>query len=139
MRTAIISIMLSTGLCLLMPLEASAQYPFGKNKIQYAPKDWKIIETPHTEIFYYPEEIPIEEFVASLAEQVYNELTEFFDIEFEKKIPIILYGTHHDFKETNIIPYHISEGTGGFTEFIKGRVALPFMGSYNKLLIVFIE
>ncbi len=137
MRTAIISIMLSMNLCLLMPLEASAQYPFGKNKIQYAPKDWKIIETPHTEIFYYPEEIPIEEFVASLAEQVYDELSEFFDIEFEKKIPIILYGTHHDFKETNIIPYHISEGTGGFTEFIKGRVALPFMGSYNKLLIVF--
>ncbi|UCF03961.1 MAG: PD40 domain-containing protein [bacterium] len=122
---------------LTVPASTTAQYPFGKNKIQYAPKDWKVIETPHTEIFYYPEEIAIAEFVAGICEDVYYEYSDFYKLEFEHKIPIILYGTHHDFKETNVIPYFISEGTGGFTEFMKGRVAIPFIGSYGQFEGVF--
>jgi len=117
--------------------EVSAQYPFGKNKIQYTPKDWKVIETEHFELFYYPEEIAVAEFIAGKSEEIYNEYSEFFNLEFDRKIPVVLYGTHHDFQETNIIPYMISEATGGFTEFIKGRVALPFTGSYGRLLNVY--
>ena len=117
--------------------EASAQYPFGKNKIQYTPKDWKVIETEHFEIFYYPDEMAIAEFIAGKSEDIYREYSAFFGLEFERKIPVVLYGTHHDFKETNIIPYMISEATGGFTEFIKGRVALPFTGSYSQLLDIY--
>jgi hypothetical protein len=116
---------------------ASAQYPFGKNKIQYTPKDWKVIETEHFEIFYYPEEIAVADFVAGRSEGIYAEYSEFFGLEFDRRIPVVLYGTHHDFQETNIIPYMISEATGGFTEFIKGRVALPFTGSYGRLLNVY--
>ena len=115
----------------------AAQYPFGKNKIQYAPKEWKVIETAHTEIFYYEDERAIAEFIAYETEPIYQEFSEFFDVEFEHTIPVVLYGTHHDFKETNVIPYMISEGTAGFTEFIKGRVALPFMGSYGKLNAIY--
>jgi hypothetical protein len=107
---------------------ASAQYPFGKNKVVYSPKDWKIIETPHLEIYYYPDELPVAEFVASLAESVYAEYASFFRVEFETRIPVILYGTHHDFKETNVTPSFVSESVAGFTEFIKGRIALPFGG-----------
>ena len=117
--------------------EASAQYPFGKNKIQYTPKNWKVIETAHFEIFYYPEEVAVAEFIAGRTENIYTEYSEFFGLEFDRKIPVILYGTHHDFQETNVIPYMISEATGGFTEFIKGRVALPFNGSYGQLLKVY--
>ena len=41
---------------LLLPSTASrAQYPFGKNKITYYPKYWKVIETDHYDIFYYEE------------------------------------------------------------------------------------
>jgi hypothetical protein len=116
---------------------AEAQYPFGKNKIQYQPKDWKILETEHFEIFYYPDEIAIAEYIVGINEDLYAEYCDFFNIELDRKIPVILYGTHHDFKETNVIPYMISEGTGGFTEFIKGRVALPFMGSYSQLRDVY--
>ncbi|MBN2184580.1 MAG: PD40 domain-containing protein [Candidatus Krumholzibacteriota bacterium] len=117
--------------------QAYSQYPFGKNKIQYYPKDWRIIETQHTEIYYYPDELVIAEFIADIAEDVYDEYSEFFKVDIERKIPVVLFGTHHDFGETNILPYMISEGTGGFTEFIKGRVALPFMGSYSSLKGVF--
>jgi hypothetical protein len=128
---------ISALLLLLISTGVSAQYPFGKNKVHYHPKDWKVIETSHYEIFYYEEEIEIAEFVAALAESVYEEYSEFFDLEFERRVPVVLFGTHHDFKENNIVPYIVSEGTGGFTEFIKGRVALPFMGSYAEMKGVF--
>jgi hypothetical protein len=125
--------------CIVAALAAGAhaQYPFGKNKVLYVPKDWKVMETPHVEIYYYPDEIPIAEFVASLAETVYAEYASFFAVEFTTRIPVILYGTHHDFKETNVTPYLVSESTAGFTEFVKGRIALPFLGSYPKLAKVF--
>ena len=130
---------LITSLLLLFALAtgASAQYSFGKNKIQYTPKDWEVIETAHFEICYYPEEIAVAEFIAGETENIYEEYAEFFGLEFDRRIPVVLYGTHHDFQETNIIPYMISEATGGFTEFIKGRVALPFTGSYGQLLEVY--
>jgi hypothetical protein len=123
--------------CLPAVHGAFAQYPFGKNKVMYVPKDWKVIETTHLEIYYYPDELPVAEFVASLAESVYAEYSRFFAVDFESRIPVILYGTHHDFKETNVTPYLVSESTAGFTEFIKGRIALPFAGSYPKLKKVF--
>ena len=122
--------------CLGVPA-SRAQYPFGKNKVLYAPKDWKVIETLHLEIYYYPDELKVAEFIAGVADTVYGEYATFFAIQFESKIPVILYGTHHDFKETNVTPYLVSESTAGFTEFSKGRIALPFNGSYVKLEKVF--
>ncbi|MBN2069844.1 MAG: PD40 domain-containing protein [Candidatus Krumholzibacteriota bacterium] len=137
MRRVRVILYFITVLAILNPAPSNAQYPFGKNKVQYYPKGWRVIETEHMDIYYYPDELAIAEFIAGMAEEVYEEYSAFFDLEIERRVPIILYGTHHDFKETNIIPYTISEGTGGFTEFIKGRVAIPFMGSYGKLKRVF--
>ena len=125
------------ALCCTMTRGSAAQYPFGKNKVMYAPKDWKVIETRHFEIYYYPDELPIAEFIASRAESIFAEYAAFFAIECKSLIPVILYGTHHDFKETNVTPYLVSESTAGFTEFMKGRIALPFDGSYPKLEKVF--
>ena len=130
-------LLIACAACLLAVRGAFAQYPFGKNKVMYAPIDWKIIETPHLEIYYYPDELPVAEFVASLAENVYAEYSSFFAVDFESRIPVILYRTHHDFKETNVTPYFVSESTAGFAEFIKGPIALPFAGSYPKLKKVF--
>ena len=47
-----------------------------------------------------------------------------------RRIPLIIYSSHHHFEETNVSPYFLPEGVAGFTEFSKGRVALPFNGSY---------
>jgi hypothetical protein len=120
-----------------VPMTARAQYPFGKNKVLYAPKDWKILETEHVEIYFYPDERPVAEFIAGIADDTYREFSGILRVEFEKRIPVVLYGTHHDFRETNVTPYLVSESTAGFTEFMKGRIALPFSGSYPKLRHVF--
>ena len=49
------------------------------------------------------------------------------------RVPIILYGSHNDFAQTNVTPELIDAGTGGFTEVLRNRVVLPFTGSYEDL------
>ena len=46
-----------------------------------------------------------------------------------RRIPLIFYNTHLQFQQTNTIPGFIPEGVGGFFEFVKGRVVIPYTGS----------
>ena len=68
-----------------------------------------------------------------MAQETYDEFAAWFDFEFEEQIPLILYGTHHDLKQTHVIPGFVNEGTAGFTEFAKGRVALRATGNRAEL------
>jgi hypothetical protein len=43
---------------------------------------------------------------------------------------MVVFASHQHFEQTNIVPFFLPEGVAGFTEFLKGRVALPFNGSY---------
>jgi len=109
-----------------------AQY-FGKNKIQYTQFDWKVMETPHFDIFYYETESELAEMAAAIAESANKKLSAIFRHHLTRRIPLIIYSTHNDFQQTNTSPYFIPESTGGFTEFAKGRVVLPYNGSYFDL------
>src|SRR5690348_7345467 len=51
-------------------------------------------------------------------------------------VPILLYSAHHLFQQTNATPGLISEGVGGLTELIKGRVMIPHNGSWARLVWV---
>ena len=41
----------------------------------------------------------------------------------------MLYASHADFEQTNVVADEINEGTGGFTEPIRRRIVLPLAGS----------
>ena len=118
--------MLMTGV-LVAP--ASAQY-FGRNKVQYDNFDFKIIETEHFQIYYYPEEEEAVQDAARMAERWYARHSETFLREFTEKKPIIFYANDADFHQTNVIGGFIGEGTGGVTEGLKQRVVMPLTGSY---------
>jgi hypothetical protein len=66
---------------------------------------------------------------AYFAEEAYAELQEKFNINILNKIPLVFYSSHLYFQQTNTTPGLIPEGVGGFFEFIKGRVVIPFDGS----------
>ena len=118
---------------LMVPVCGSAQYLFGQNKVIYAEKDWKVIETPRVDLYYYVGEQELAEYIANFTEEVSIEYEKTFDHKFEQKVPFILYSSHHDFKQTNVINFMISEYVGGFTELLRGRVALPHTGSWTQL------
>ena len=45
------------------------------------------------------------------------------------RIPLIVYASHTDFEQTNILPFTPPEGLLGVTDFLKRRVTLPFRGN----------
>ena len=122
-------------ICLIAtPAVALAQGDyFGRNKVQYRDFQWEIITTPHFEIYYYQGEEEAAYDAARMAERSYNRLSRILQHRFSDRVPIILYASHTDFQQTNVLPGFISEGTGGVTEFNKNRILLPFTGSYAEL------
>ncbi len=112
---------------------AHAQYPFGKNKVTYQGKEWRVLETPHVDIYHYAPDSTLILYLAPLIEETFLEFTETFRVEFRRQLPFVFYATHYDFQQTNILPVLISEYTGGFTDLMKGRIAVPFNGSYAAL------
>lgn len=107
-------------------------YFFGRNKVQYSDFDWKILRTSHFDIYYYDHLDEIAEIGASYAEEAYNKLKVEFNNVVTRRIPLIFYNTHIHFQQTNTTPGFIPEGVGGFFEFLKGRVVIPFNGSLSQ-------
>lgn len=107
-------------------------YFFGRNKVQYSKFDWKLLQTAHFDIYYYGELDEITSIGAHYAEEAYSEYQRNFVHIITKRIPLIFYNTHNHFQQTNTTPGFIPDGVGGFFEFIKGRVVIPFSGSLEQ-------
>jgi len=129
-------ILLTVLAFVLSPTSVHAQYHFGKNKVQYTEFDWQVMSTEHFRIYFYKEEAEIAGVAARAAEDAYRPLAAKFNHEIIKPIPLIIYSSPGYFSETNVISGMLSESVGGFTEFLKGRVVLPFNGSYHDFLHV---
>ncbi len=130
MRLALAGLMLlGVGLA---AAPAAAQ-SFGKNKVQYDALEWSVLETPHLRLHYYAAEESLARNLAVFAESVCVEYDHRFRIERRAPVPFLLYSVHHLFQQTNATPGFVSEGVGGLTELIKGRVLLPHTGSWARL------
>jgi hypothetical protein len=105
---------------------------FGRNKVQYSDFDWHVLSTEHFKIYYYKEAIEIAEIGAKYAEESYSHLQQKFKHSLIDTVPLIFYSSPIHFKQTNTTPGFIPDGVGGFFEFIKGRVVIPFEGSIGN-------
>ncbi len=114
----------------LMASMVQAQFYFGKNKVQYTNFDWQVITTEHFTIYFYSAEEELAEIAAKSAEESYQFLASKFKHEIYSKIPLIIYSTPNHFVQTNVTFSFLPENVAGFTEFLKGRVVVPFNGSY---------
>ncbi len=123
---------LSSVILLLLDNQGDTQEPyFGKNKVQYETFDWYFIQTENLDIYYYKDEYHLAKFAADVLEDAYLKVKEELRYDLSKRVPVILYNSHNDFQQTNVIPYLIEEGVGGFTEVFKNRIVVPFTGSYE--------
>ena len=102
---------------------------FGKNKITGQRFEWHIHRTEHFDIHYYPSEAKLVPIMAAIAEEAYEQHSADFEHELRDRTPLILYKSHKDFQETNIILQELHEGIGGFAEIFKHRIVIPFTGS----------
>jgi Tol biopolymer transport system component len=110
-------------LAAVLPTHAEAQY-FGRNKVQYEKFDFKVLATPHFDIYYYPQFAKAAEEAGRMAERWYARLQRLTNHSLTGRQPIILYADHPDFEQNNIVE-GVGEGTGGVTEGARRRVVMP--------------
>jgi Tol biopolymer transport system component len=127
-----INLLLLTLFFLSFSAPALGQYYFGKNKVQYTDFAWQILTTDHFHVYFYPEEKEVAEIAANYAEESYRFLENKFNHHLDKKLPLVIYSSPNYFEQTNVIPTLLPENVGGFTELFKGRMVIPFDGSYFR-------
>ncbi|WP_242978992.1 peptidase MA family metallohydrolase [Rhodohalobacter mucosus] len=110
-----------------------AQYFFfGKNRVQYEQFDWRYIETDHFDIYYYDSKnYHLAQFTAETLESSLKQLNQDFGDQLTDRIPVIIYDSHSDFSQTNVVRLPVdAQGIGGVTDKFKNRMTQPFMGDY---------
>jgi Tol biopolymer transport system component len=121
---------------LLFATRLDAQQYFGMNQVQYRHFDWRVIETEHWLVHYYPEEKAGAMEAARMAERSYARLSKVLDHQFREKKPIILFSSRSEFGQNNVTG-DLGEGTGGVTEALRHRMILPLtgdLGSFEHVL-----
>jgi hypothetical protein len=133
MKTARI---LATLALLLCATRLDAQQYFGMNQVQYKHFKWRVIETEHFLVHYYPEERAAAVEAARMAERSYARLSKVLDHQFREKKPVILFGSRSEFGQNNITG-DLGEGVSGVTEGARHRLIMPFtgdLGSFEHVL-----
>src|SRR4051795_1373126 len=109
--------------------QAFAQTPYvpyyGKNRIRYNDFKWRIYNTDHFEIYFYPDVEPQLERVTSYAESAYQQVSSDLKHDLAFKVPLVLYKTQSEFQQQNIEPGELPEGVLAFAEPYRDRMVLP--------------
>lgn len=111
---------------------SSAYCQFGQNKVQYQNFEWKYISSAHFDVYYNEGLLPVAEFCAVKAEEALQSLTRNLSYRVPKKVNIVVYGSHNEFQQTNVLSSFLPEGVGGVTELFKNRVVVPFEGDWER-------
>ncbi|MDZ7860130.1 MAG: hypothetical protein U5O15_05605 [Candidatus Krumholzibacteriota bacterium] len=110
--------------------EAGAQaWSFGKNKVQYDQFEWQILKTPHFDIHFSKGYRNLAARTGAMLEDGYRDLSGSFEHDIKSRIPVIVYGSHSAFQQTNTTWSLIPEGVQAFAEPNRGRIVLHFSGS----------
>jgi len=105
---------------------------FGQNKVQYDTFDWEYIVSPNFNVYYYGDNHDLAIFTSKVAEESLDQIGKHLRWRSNKPVKIIVYTSHNDFQQTNIVNTYMPEGVGGVTELYKNRIVIPFEGSYEQ-------
>jgi Tol biopolymer transport system component len=104
---------------------AHAQY-FGRNKVEYAAFDFRMLTTEHFDIYYYEREARAARIAAQLAERWYARLSRVLQHRLERRQPLVVYGSQAEFAQTNVVSGLVPDSVGGVTESRRRRIVMPF-------------
>ena len=129
-RCAVVVVSLCAAFMAAKPAEA--QY-FGRNKVHYDRLDFRVLQTEHFDIYYYAEEeagdAPRGAHGGALVRAL---LARCSTTRSSSRQPLVLYASHPHFAQTNVTAGSPGEGTGGLTERIKSRIAMPFAAGLGE-------
>ena len=90
---------------------------FGKNKVQYKKFEWSYIQTSHFDIYFSENGEYLSTFTAAAAESAYTMISKNFRYQINNRIPIMVYNSHNDFQQTNVISEYLEEGIGALRSY----------------------
>jgi Tol biopolymer transport system component len=102
---------------------------FGKNKVQRKRFEWYVLKTPHFDINFPGGYRDLAARTGVILEAGYDKLSIDLSHRVDWRIPVIIYGSHSDFQETNVTWSLIPEGVQAFAEPMRRRMVLHFGGS----------
>src|SRR5262245_20660579 len=115
------------GCALLISSTPCARY-FRAHKVRYKPLTHQTLKTEHFEIYFTSDTREAVSISARLAERWYARLSRILGHSFTDVQPLVIYASHPDFEQTNVIPGRLNESTGGVTESLRRRIVLPLAG-----------
>ncbi|MBN8218774.1 MAG: PD40 domain-containing protein [Spirochaetes bacterium] len=130
---------LLVALLLCVPASLWAQYDFGKNRVVYAPIKWRIYRTAFFDLHYDASMEGVAVELAQVAGDGVARLSATMRHRLTKPVPIVVYPSATAFANTALSPEVIDEGTGGFTEFQRDRVVVPFTGKWDEFRHVLVH
>jgi len=105
---------------------------FGKNKVRYKDFNWHYVESEHLELYYEPEFEYLADQAVQILEEAYDHISEIMRHELSAKPPIIIFKSHYEFQQTNIIHSFLPPGVAGFAEPLRYRMVIPFDGDLDE-------
>lgn len=127
-------VLLAPLVAAVFPTTSDAQFfAFGKNRVQYEMFEWRYIQSDHFDVYYYDaKNYYLAEFSAFSLEAAYKQLQNDFQHQIADRIQVIIYASHGDFSQTNVVPLPDDmQGIGGVTDKFKNRITVPFQGNYS--------
>ncbi len=106
---------------------------FGKNKVQYEDFNWKFIQTVNFDIYYNDGIKYLADFAANSCEKSLSSIQKTLNHKMSSRVSVVVYSSHNEFQQTNVIMQFMPEGVGGVTELYKNRVVVPFQGNWAQL------
>ncbi|NOZ09118.1 MAG: hypothetical protein GXO91_09650, partial [FCB group bacterium] len=105
---------------------------FGQNIVQYDKFNWEFIQSTHFDIYFTGNGENHAEFTAREGEAAYENISKRMGWTLNDRVSIIIYNSHNDFQQTNVLDTYMYEGIGGVTELYKNRVVVPYDGSHRE-------
>jgi len=127
-RAAIGALAFMCVVALAAPSSAQGDW-FGKNKVQNKRFEWNVLKTPHFDINFPGGYSDLAARTGVILEAGYNKLSNDLSHRVAWRIPVIIYGSHSDFQQTNVTWSLIPEGVQAFAEPMRKRMVLHFGGS----------
>ena len=83
---------------------------FGQNIVQYDDFSWHFIQSKHFDIYYSEDGRTHAEFTAIEGEAAYLKIADRLNWRLKNRVSIIVYNSHNDFQQTNVIDSYMYEG-----------------------------
>ena len=112
---------------------------FGKNKVRYKDFDWHVVESEHVLLYYEPEFEYLADRAVQYLEEGYDHISSLMRHELSTKPPIVIFKSHYEFQQTNIIQSRLPPGVAGFAEPLRYRMVIPFNGNHSDFRNVLVH